>query len=96
MIDQVIPWAASTIRPSELKTLKDMTPEELEVARKSGIQWGKRGLARFDHCQRCGRRYSELMPGCVNKAEHEEGAARLAAESSLSLEELDCESLVRR
>ena len=96
MIDETIPWAMSDIKPSGLKTMKDMTPEELTVARESAIRWAQKGLARFDNCSRCGRRYSELMSGCVNKAEHEEGAARLAAENSMLLGELESESLCRR
>lgn len=76
---QGIPWSLSDMEPCELKTLKDMSPEQAKRARQDAEYWATAGLARHDRCK-CGERYAVLSPECPNKVEHELVAGRLEVE----------------
>lgn len=82
---QGIPWSLSDMEPCELKTLKDMSPEQAKQARQDAEYWAKESLAtwKWDRCQRCGERYAVLSPECGNYREHEVGAGRLEKEKEV-------------
>jgi len=60
-----IPWAMSETS-GRLTTLKDMTPEQKEVAIRGARTW----TATRDHCSRCSKYYDEPSPDCLNRLEH--------------------------
>lgn len=79
---QNISWAVSDMTPLELKTSKDMTPEQLERARADALLWAGNGLATWKHDRcACGELYITPVPDCRNYREHELAAERLARES---------------
>lgn len=53
-----------------LKTIKDLTPEELAARERHPEIWWSR-MKHFTYCNRCGNPYQEPSPKCPNAKTHD-------------------------
>ena len=55
-----------------LTTLKDMTPEQADIAVRDAELWAKEKLSTLTYCNRCGRPYQHPNPACINAKIHDQ------------------------